>query len=77
MIEKEAAHRLLDHLLEIRETFQEKLLPDEAQKHFLRAKKERLLGLQALLGHAIQEMDNEEKKRPQQAPQGRKIDIAE
>lgn len=77
MIQKETVHRLIDQLFEIRETFPGKMIPQEAQQHFQKAKKERLLGLQVLIAHSILEIEKGEKKqsKDQQVPQGKKIDI--
>jgi hypothetical protein len=76
MIQKETVHRLIDQLFEIRETFQGKMIPQEAKQHFQKAKKERLLGLQVLIAHSIQEIEKDEMKtKDQQVPQGKKIDI--
>ncbi|MGM7722908.1 hypothetical protein [Metabacillus sp. Hm71] len=75
MIQKETVHRLIDQLFEICETLHGKMIPQEAQQHFQKAKKEKLLGLQALIAHSIQEIEKNEKKQDQQAPQGKKIDI--
>ncbi|WP_028776876.1 hypothetical protein [Shimazuella kribbensis] len=72
MIKKEVAHRLIDQLFEIRETFQEK---SKTQKHFQQAKKEGLLGLQSLIAHMIQKIEKNEKKQSQQVHQEKKIDI--
>lgn len=79
MIQKETVHRLIDQLFDIRETLQGKMIPQEAQHHFQKAKKEGLLGLQVLIAHKIQQIEKEEKKqfKDQQVPQGKKITIEE
>lgn len=76
MIQKEFAHRMIDQLFEIRETMQAKLIPKEANQHFQKAKKEGLLGIQAMLSHLIQEMDKDEQKQPRSS-QVQKITIDE
>ena len=77
MIQKEFAHRMIDQLFEIRETMQAKLIPNEANQHFQKAKKEGLLGIQAMLSHLIKEMDNCQQEQPNQEPQVKKIIVEE
>lgn len=76
MIQKELAHRLIDQLFEVREKIQEKLIPNDANQHFKKAKREGLLGIQALLNQLIQEIDKGEKKQPRSS-QVQKITIDE
>lgn len=79
MIQKETVHCLIDQWFDIRETLRGKMIPQEAQQHFQKAKKEGLLGLQAIIAHKIQEIEKDEKKqsKDQQVPQGKKITVDE
>ena len=77
MIRKELAHCMIDQLFEIRETMQAKLIPNEANQHFQKAKREGLLGIQAMLSHLIHDMDKDQQKQPKQELQVKKIIVEE
>jgi hypothetical protein len=76
MIPRESAHRLIDQLFEIR-AVQVKLIPNEANQHFQKAKKEGLLGIQDLLSHLIQRMDDGQEMKSEQELQVKKIKVEE
>jgi hypothetical protein len=75
MIKKELAHRMIDELFEVRETMKAMFIPKEANQHFLNARKEGLLGIQALVSHLITEMDDDQFK--QKENQVKKIKVEE
>lgn len=77
MFQREFAHRMIDQLFEIRETMQAKLIPNEANQHFQNAKKEGLLGIQAMVSHLIKEMDNCQQKKSNQEPHVKNIIVEE
>jgi hypothetical protein len=72
MIKRKVAHRLIDQLFEICETFCEK---GETQEHFQKAKKEGLLGIQSFIAHMIQEIEKKEANQSPEVSEGKKINI--
>ena len=77
MIQKELAHRLIDQLFEVGEKIQDKVIPHEANQHFKKARKEGLLGIQAMLSHLIEEIDKKPQKKPNREQQVKSINIEE
>lgn len=77
MIQKEFAHSLIDQLFELRETLHEKVIPSVANQHFQKAKREGLLGIQAMVSHLIREMDKDKTVQPKQETQVKKITVEE
>lgn len=77
MIKKELVHRLIDQLFEVGEKIQDKVIPCEANQHFKKARKEGLLGIQAMLSHLIEEIDKDPQKKPNRDQQVKNINIEE
>jgi hypothetical protein len=74
MLQREKVQQLIHHLTEIWKLLNESVIPTEAAHHFKIAKKEGLLGIQALLDHEIKKLEAEEKSKEDQV-KGQKIAI--
>jgi hypothetical protein len=74
----EAFMKVLDSIVELRETILEAVVPEEAQHHFRASRREALLGVKAVLDHSIERLDGQVPRETQaEKHSSRTIEITE
>lgn len=53
-------HKLVDDLFDLRQAVVGDRVPPEARRHFLAARREALLGVRAVVDHALERLDRQE-----------------
>jgi hypothetical protein len=72
---REQLHKLVDDVLDLRSTLVGDRVPPEARRHFRTARKEALLGVRAVVDHALSRLEQSEQEAQPEAQGARSIQV--